>query len=179
MSHPHLVESGKNTIVNSWRVPVNDWHPAAHYTVLAQDALEIFSPNHVGFFVFYCPLPQGAVLEEFSCTLRYLAPEDYDFAGLAINYPPHKKNLFGLSRRNGTFEAGTLYKGPFDVQLETPYLLTLRQDSADFDSPVPWYRFFVNGQDLAGLQTTITHVGVFANEAHVRLEKIHVTLRTA
>lgn len=152
------------------------WSPSSRYRILAPDSVEMFAPNHTGLFTLSQPMPAGRSLAGFSFTMQYLAHEDYDGAGLAINNPPHKNNLFGLSFRNQSFEnKGMLLKEPFEVRLRMAYQFLLRP-AAGHTEAAPVFDLLINGRDVVRIARPLSHIGVFAWEAHVQFDDIRLLL---
>lgn len=156
-------------------VDISAWRPSSWYKIHSPHTVEMFGPNHTGMFTLSNPISSGNTLTEMSFTMQFITHEDYDFAGLAINNPPHKENFFGLSFRNQTFESKALaLKDPFEVRLLHPYEFILRRE--DKSDPASAFNLTINGRQLARIQKPLTHLGIFVCEAHVRFDHMHVLL---
>lgn len=160
--------------------PAPNLVPSTRYKALSDDSVEIFAPNHVGFFTLTLPVPEGMKLLSASFTLTFIAHEDLDCAGFALNDPPNPRGLFGISQRNKTFRAKhSEVPSPFGVELLTPYEFLLKRGAPDSSAGLlerggsdESFRLTVNGRHFTSIPGPVPHLGIFAWEAHVRFERI-------
>jgi hypothetical protein len=157
--------------------PIEDWVPSTQWQTLGPDAVHIFSPDHVGFLILSQPIPPGFHLVRLEVQIRYRAHEDYDYAGLAVDHPPRKDALIGVSLRNRKVEARAVsLAAPCEVELDRPCHLALRLDDATAASDSPEYDIVFDGLVVGRWTRPVTRYGVFACEADVELTEIRVEL---
>jgi len=157
--------------------PIQEWVPSTRWQTLGPNAVEIFSPDHVGFLILSQPIPAGARLVRLEVRIRYRAHEDYDYAGLAVDDPPHKDALIGVSLRNRKVEARAIALAePCEVELRRPSHLVLRLDTTIPGEAAPEYEIVFDGRVVGRWTRPVTRYGVFACEADVELTDIHVEL---
>jgi len=155
---------------------LKSWTSSARYKILEPDGVEIFAPDHTGAFTLWSQLPAERKLKAISFSLSFLAHEDFDFAGLAINNPPHfRDHLFGVSHRNKTFKTKNLeFPVPFEVNLNKPLSFALTAGSSA--NGAPSCILSVEGARMCEISKELTHVGLFAWEAHVRFENLRIDM---
>lgn len=123
------------------------------------------------------PVPAGQRLTRLEVRIRFLAREDYDFAGLAVAHPPSKDALIGVSLRNGRVEARAVALAePCEVELGRPCHLALRLDTATAGNASPEYEVVFDGRIVGRWTRPVTHFGVGACEAHAEISDILVEL---
>lgn len=165
-SHPDPTMRDPSTAAS-----LGDWKPAGWHRLTGEGSVEMFMPNHLGPYILSTPIAEGRTLQSISCVVRFLTPEDYDFAGLTFNLPHKKDGLFGISRRNGTVEAkGLGLKEPLAVELGKSYQIeATRVTDDEFD-------LLVDGRSFAKWRQPIRNVGLVACEAHVRFDHVRLSV---